>query len=265
MGAVGVFKCDQCSFTSDKEDVKHLHDMYAHTSAVEEDIQKCPVCLKKIPRKKLKIHLKQHKKNVQADTVGQNQSDPKICLINCDKCPYKTTKKILLNLHTKRQHRGDIEGLFGCTICSATFKLKTSLKKHKKSYGDQSSQKHTFKCDRENCSFVANYKCDLERHIAKHITDKTIVCSNCDFRCKRKSELVRHRKLVHDEVPFLSCDHCEYKTKNSCHMKRHSAKMHKPECLYNYMEVHLDENDVMVETLSFAKPPEYVTEQVIET
>ena len=123
---------------------------------------------------------------------------------------------------------------------------------------------HTFICKYKGCDFECHFQSDLDRHNLKHSVAKEISCDifKCEYKCKRKSELVRHKRLVHEAVPCIQCEHCEYKTKNKCHMSRH-MKIHQIQEVACY-EVHLDENDFMVGKHEFATPPEFVTEQVIE-
>eukprot|EP00092_Neocalanus_flemingeri_P023646 GFUD01025648.1.p1 GENE.GFUD01025648.1~~GFUD01025648.1.p1 ORF type:complete len:932 (-),score=207.05 GFUD01025648.1:76-2871(-) len=278
----GTYKCIHCPFSTNNASLLTLHDMYKH-QPLENDTsitKKCPVCGVVVDTKRLKTHLQTHNSSnykcgicskifVLETTLKDhmnlfhgNESSSKVH--HCFKCTYQTPKKILLNLHIKRQHsQSEIpEHNEVCTECGAKFKLKTSLNNHMKTHN--SMLPYDLICRIRGCDFKCNFKSDLDRHNTKHSIEKNIKCEVCDcnYKCKRKSELVRHQKLVHEHLPFSQCEHCEYKTKNNCHMKRHmkTHQMHE----VAYYEVHLDENDFMLGKHEFATPPEFVTEQVIE-
>lgn len=274
----GTYNCIHCPFFTCKESLLTLHDMYKHPPK-ENDIsncKKCPVCGEEVESKRLKIHLQTHNSNKNTCNicgkkfVAENSLREHMSLFHsndsndfhCLKCSYKTSKKILLNLHIKRQHSQHQTSEEICLECGVKFKLKTSLNNHMKTH--RSTITYDFICKSRGCDFKCHFKSDLDRHSLKHLTGKDIKCEvyKCDFTCKRKNELVRHTKHVHESLPFIQCEHCEYKTKNKCHMNRH-MKTHKLQEVA-YYEVHLDENDFMVGKHEFANPPEFVTEQVIE-
>jgi len=277
-----TYKCIHCPFSTSKDSLLTLHDMYKH-QPLENDTsnrKKCPVCAVEVDVKRIKNHLQTHSSNHykcsfcskkfvlettfkdHMNSFHSNESNDNA--YHCLKCTYKTSKKILLNLHIKRQHgqsqSAELKEI--CLVCGAKFKLKTSLNNHTKTHNPILS--YHFKCKIQGCDFKCHFKSDLDRHDKKHSIVKDIKCEvlHCNYKCKRKSELVRHHKLVHEDLPSVQCEHCEYNTKNKCHMKRH-MKIHQMQEVA-YYEVHLDENDFMLGKHEFATPPEFVTEQVIE-
>jgi len=276
----GTFKCILCPFSTCKESILTLHDMYKH-QPLENDSRSrkmCPDCGIEVDSKRLKIHLQTHSSNTNKcsycsktfalETALKEHINSVHCkdsvskVHHCVQCNYQTGKKILLNLHIKRQHSQTetAEPNVTCLECGAKFKLKTSLNNHIKTH--KALVTYDFICKAQGCEFKCHFKSDLDRHSKKHTIQKSIKCEGCNYECKRKSELVRHHRLVHDNLPFIECEHCEYKTKNKCHMKRH-MKLHQMQQVA-YYEVHLDENDFMLGKQEFATPPEFVTEQVIE-
>jgi len=254
----GRFTCSLCTFTSNQETILSLHIQYIHSHRGEEAqvIGKCPLCDKVVPSKRLKSHLKTHNSdkfhcklcNISSESeleytnhLASVHADAEVYL--CTQCPYRNTKKSLLNLHTKRQHRMTKEKrkCHICDSCDATFKLKSSLVKHSQT-NHCSSLQYNFFCTEVGCNFKASFKSDLDRHVLKHIDSKQLSCSKCDFMCKRRSDLNRHYRLTHEDLPYINCDMCDYKTKNNTHMKRHS-KTHQE---LTSFEIHVDENDLLI-------------------
>jgi len=249
----GTLKCHHCPFfTTNKESLLALHAVHKHPPSVRDSIEMVSLDKEGVKDEKFKNDYQ---------TCVPNSQLPKE--LNCTSCSYTTSKKILLNLHVKRQHQSQVEAFEKCNDCGACFKLKTSLNNHMKIH--RPAINPNFICNFVGCDFKCNFKSDLERHKLKHSNIKDIRCNvlNCEFKCKRKSELLRHSRIVHENLPFLECKHCEYRTRNKCHMNRH-LKIHEIQEVA-YYEVHLDENDFMVGKHEFATPPEFVTEQVIDT
>ena len=150
---------------------------------------------------------------------------PELFCCHYTDCRYKTTKRKLFLLHTKRTHPAVQGDLYPCDLCDKSYHSSASLKKHKDTlHGLKKAD--IFQCDVANCDFTSAFQSDLERHKAKHVTEKSIFCQNCDFCCKRKSELTRHYRLKHTDAPPQQCDLCSYQTKNSSHMKRHRKLVH---------------------------------------
>ena len=61
---------------------------------------------------------------------------------------------------------------------------------------------------------------------------KPLSCSECEFRCRRTSELNRHRRKKHgglaenDKDSSLSCSDCGRRFSALQHLKRHQASAH---------------------------------------
>ena len=48
---------------------------------------------------------------------------------------------------------------------------------------------------------------------------------DCDYKCKHKSDLTRHKASIHNEgVVWFHCnvDNCDYKCKQTSHLKAHN-------------------------------------------
>ena len=273
------FQCTQCPFASATKSVLTLHSYSKHRDThfsdrdTGDDIL-CPVCRVQVPRAGVDQHLRCHGPGAvhQCHTChqlfGSQQKLDKHsqrCGVEykCKLCKYKSSKKILLNLHVKRQHckTNETEEIFVCQLCSAKFHSKSSLNNHIKY--KHSGSKPLYKC--KNCQLSFNFKSDLERHEITHIDSKSLSCEDCDFVCKRKSELIRHRKHVHENSPFNECKICGYRTKNSDHFKRHFDKKHQLNDVTSF-EIHLDQNDFLISrsgNIPAASVPEFVTEQIV--
>ena len=276
------FQCTQCLFSSATKSVLSLHSNSKHRDTVSSDRDTsgdilCPVCRLQVPRAGLAQHLQIHGGPgvvPQCPTChqfcGSEQKlikHSKHCGVEykCKLCKYKSAKKILLNLHVKRQHcknnGSETEDIFVCDLCSANFHSKSSFNNHIKY--KHSRSKPLFKC--KHCRLSFNFKSDLERHDITHSDRKSLGCADCDFVCKRKSELIRHRKHVHENSPFKECNICGYKTKNSDHFKRHFDKKHQLNEVSSF-EIHLDQNDFLIsksDNIPVASVPEFVTEQIV--
>ena len=53
----------------------------------------------------------------------------------------------------------------------------------------------------------------------------TFDCLQCDLKAKRKGNLTRHIKSIHDGVKF-PCDQCDYKATEKDHLMRHIRSIH---------------------------------------
>merc|ERR1712079_155517 len=277
------FQCTQCSFSSGSEPLLKLHSYSKHRDSNTPDRDTsddlfCPVCRDLVAREHVAEHLRSHGPGAlhqchQCHQLFESEQrlikHSKQCGVEyrCKLCQYKSSKKILLNLHVKRQHckNNDARELFVCQHCPAQFQSKTSLNNHIKY--KHSGNKPLYTC--QSCSLSFYFKSDLERHAITHNGSKSMSCADCDFVCKRKSELIRHRKHVHDEnSPFNECNICGYKTKNADHFKRHFNKKHQLNEVTCF-EIHLDQNDFLISQRdnmpAVARVPEFITEQMINT
>jgi len=144
-------------------------------------------------------------------------------------CHYQSNKQKLVQLHVKRAHTlNDKKTTFSCSLCDLKYQSKSALKNHMHTTHDDNGKEIKFSCDVASCQAKFMYKSDLERHKVKHDIDKFFSCEMCNFSTKRKSDLMRHVRLKHDEngFPTLLCQYCDYQTKNASHMKRHRVAKH---------------------------------------
>ena len=112
----------------------------------------------------------------------------------CEKCPYKTTSKMRLEIHQADKHGID-----------------TGRKK--------------LKCSK--CPHETFYKTDLKIHYNRlHLGNKirTYVCEKCPYRADQKMRLEVHQANKHDidiGREKLKCGKCPYETFIRSHLKRH--------------------------------------------
>ena len=164
-------------------------------------------------------------------TVHMRKVHPGPDLLTCQVgCGYTTRKRKLLMLHMKRSHVDQGRApLHTCETCQRTYRssdgYRAHLKTHERPPEDYAAS--LLLCIAPGCGFGAKFQSDLDRHAVKHSAGRDVGCSECDFVCKRKSELNRHRKLKHSDMPERTCQECDYKTRSMDHMKRHVRLKHK--------------------------------------
>jgi len=143
-------------------------------------------------------------------------------------CKYRSTKRKACLAHVKRIHqRASPATRWPCEQCSNVYHSKTGLSNHVNSTHNTSPLTTSHVCEHPSCTASFRYASDLERHRATHIDVKSFVCAQCEFKCKRKSELTRHVRHVHEQsVPVLKCGRCKYETKSASHLKRHALLVH---------------------------------------
>jgi len=209
-----------CNFATNSEWrlLRHLRIKHREKPYEKADI-KCSQCYRKFfCKEQLQNHVKKYHEEEEMFSCAEFG------------CHYQSRKQKLVQLHVKRAHTlTDKTATFICPVCDLKYQSKSALKNHMNTTHDDDGKEMKFSCDVGNCQAKFMYKSDFERHKVKHDIDKFFSCEMCNFSTKRKSDLMRHIKLKHDEnggFPTLSCPHCTYQTKNSSHMKRHRAAKH---------------------------------------
>ena len=263
---IANFKCTHCSLKFIRESLLNLHKSCSHSHLVDSSF--CQIC--QVSFTKVQENEHQHSDELKLCPTCNKQFESKIryekhlsscrAEYKCKLCNYSSSKKILLNLHVKRQHKHvSSPQMFQCEFCNSQYSLKSSLNMHVKS---QHQTNRKLKC--KICDFECHFKSDLQRHEIKHSSSKTLRCPKCNFLCKRKNELVRHEKYVHanQDLPVLQCNLCHYQTKNSDHFKRHMKSKHQTG-EYTYFEINLNEDDFVIAKTSDISVPEFVTEQIV--
>ncbi|XP_040572432.1 uncharacterized protein [Lepeophtheirus salmonis] len=215
----GNFKCEDCShFNCDTMAMLYFHRALKHSTNSDPFRANCPLCNKTFPKTKLWQHLKVHDPDTSrcnecyrlfltAEELRQHIKTSHLSTKGdfvCSECPYSNKKRLLRDLHFKRNHSsyksnkittiGYMNQDNMCSICNATFATSSELKSH----------------------FLI------------HSSNKPLICSDCGtFRAKRISEINRHKRLKHGNLNTLqSCSRCNYSTLSSQHLKRHIMTAH---------------------------------------
>ena len=95
-----------------------------------------------------------------------------------------------------------------------------------------------FSCDK--CDYKCKFKCYLNKH-KKQVHDKIkdFECDKCDYKCSTSSDLNVHIRHVHSKIKDYECPDCEYKFSTNSDLQRHIKAVHDkiqdfecPDCEY---------------------------------
>ncbi|XP_058464606.1 zinc finger protein 19-like [Malaya genurostris] len=174
---------------------------------------------------------------------------PKIRMLQCHYCTYRTTSKDMFQNHVDRHEKPDDDNPWICSFakCNAVFPTKEELLKHKKEIHSK------YVCD--ICGMVLKHKYTLEVHLRRHTGESKYPCQYCsnsfftsnelklhmsvvhlnvaDYHCnncglafKSKKSLALHEK-THSELRGFICDECAMTFKTSAHLRRHQNTIHR--------------------------------------
>ena len=84
------------------------------------------------------------------------------------------------------------------------------------------------------CDYKANKSSDLNRHMITHTEEKPYSCSFCDYKSTKSDGLKKHLLTHTGEKPY-PCSLCDYRASQSSNLKRHilnhtGEKPHKYKC-----------------------------------
>ena len=165
---------------------------------MSEDLFKCPLCEKLIPKLSKLEHAKKHVK-----TQPKN---------NCKHCGKNFLLKWVLEEH-ERLHTG--EKPIQCASCEKSFRAKQGLYIHVKTHHTKTL---TTKCD--PCGKTFHSKRDLSKHLSKyHGEDEGFKCNKCDDWFVTSKGLESHLKN-----PCFKhvCTICGKMFKQKCNIDAHS-------------------------------------------
>jgi hypothetical protein len=236
----GPHCCDLCNFSTFKASQLVLHKRQKHGQDINSSASDSAIhSLTSTSIKWLKCEscYDRQFETVEGLTAHQQKVHSGPALLTCPRaCPYTTHKRKLLQLHVKRSHLAAEKGnsitaaaAHSCHICHRSYRTVDSYKAHLKCHDESADICQTailFRCVAPGCDFAARFQSDLDRHRVKHSLDKPLGCGECDYTCKRKSELTRHVRLVHSDMPESACGQCTYRTRNMFHLKRHVRLKH---------------------------------------
>ncbi|XP_058835292.1 zinc finger protein 600-like [Topomyia yanbarensis] len=177
------------------------------------------------------------------------KTKPKIRMLQCRYCTYRTTSKNMFQNHVDRHEKPDDDNPWKCSFakCNAVYPTKEDLLKHKKEIHSK------YVCD--ICGMVLKHKYTLEVHLRRHTGESKYPCQYCstsyftsnelklhmtvvhlsvtDFHCnvcglafKSKKSLALHEK-THSGLRGFKCDECTMSFKTSAHLRRHHNTVHR--------------------------------------
>jgi len=117
------------------------------------------------------------------------QHTEKVRNLQCSECPKNFYDKRILNLHVRFVHRKDRP--YSCGLCTKGFCTKT----------------------------------DRDRHIRRHLGERHLKCSLCDYKTTNVSNLNVHLE-VHARNPTYSCTKCSFVYPTNLALLRHYLKVH---------------------------------------
>ena len=230
------FFCYDCDIQL--EDFEDIED---HLKKVHDESYKCAVCQKVyLENTRLDEHVQQrhtenprpwrnrvvcdicdkslscntalkHHKNVMHFNIKEPKDNKES--FHCEVCPFSTKYKGNLEIHMK----GHDQTLSQCDICHEKVKW---LDRHiERRHTDQPR----IKCNQ--CDYSALKDADMTAHIQrKHSLVKDIFkCDICDKELKGKSNLLYHKKLVHEmkDEDLYKCDICDHTCKTKQNIRNH--------------------------------------------
>ena len=197
----------ECDFKSQdlKIVAKHSQSHRARSSYL------CPHCPTYFELPSL---LKLHLKEIHNESFDQN---------TCPICHLQfSSYKNELFLHMVNNHDCSIHK---CKICDKTF---NNIRTYRHHMNKNHNNVQTFTCD--ECGFSTIHSYSLKLHLESHNLTKESIknypCPDCEKTFKSSKRLYAHNRLVHQMQNILMCSECDYtcKTKSNLrtHMTRHS-------------------------------------------
>ena len=78
------------------------------------------------------------------------------------------------------------------------------------------------------CEFSSKKKSNVNRHIKTvHEKRRDYKCSMCDYAAGARKDLSKHTKLVHEKIKDIKCEECDYKCSLVQHLTIHVKLVHK--------------------------------------
>lgn len=237
----GPFSCGECNYGCGSVNRLLFHQGLCHSISDDDqrDTVRCYVCSKILgSRSRLWDHVRIHGDchrcrecyrifgskaalACHAKSSHLKNEMERTAVFCCDKCDYRTSKRTLLALHERRNHERR-----RCHRCGKETRSAAAHREHLRLV--HRSGGHG--CDQ--CSHVAATAYDLKRHRVCHEEARRLECAECQFVCKRTSEMARHARTKHGGGGGRSkevrhkCDACEYSTPSRQHLSRHRRSRH---------------------------------------
>ena len=212
-----LFTCDQCSYSSNREQNLQGHMLDKHSNFSEELLKPhaCEVCGFRF---KTGSHLYRHMKVHKKDVIKPYKYE-------CEFCDKNFTERYNLKIHIKNKHE-KIPPKHICSVCNKGFHSKRDLNAHSVTH---QSNPVLHQCP--ECDFESKHVKSVERHYKlKHstcITDARFVCEVCGKGFHEKNKLERH-SYVHMDYSCkpIACSECTYRFICRSDLKQHMKKVH---------------------------------------
>jgi len=138
---------------------------------------------------------------------------------NCMQCDVSFLLKRLLNRHNKIVHSGERKRPFKCTQCDKSFFNKQNLEHHKPTHSNE--RLVCIDCKKEFCGTRA-----LNRHKLIHVPELNYVCSHCQKKFARLSDLSSHVLKQHRQKGPFICPQCDKLFSVTSNLNAHIRRMH---------------------------------------
>ena len=240
----GLYKCDQCSYDTTKQQRINQHVKYAHNST----LLVCDQCLF---RTKIRYELKAHRQEKhlgityqcdQCENSFKEFPSKKILFAHkvkehglrnfpCKDCDYVGKSESKRAYHREIKHPHDD---YICSECKMKFASRNTLLRH----GKHQHTNEPKACDK--CSYVGKNKALLSLHVKTKHSHIVHQCTKCPFKAKLKPLMKSHELAVHEGVSF-DCEKCGKKMISLKSLKNHRKNF----CGKNYIRkltITMDEN-----------------------
>ncbi|XP_048000926.1 zinc finger protein 888-like [Leguminivora glycinivorella] len=169
------------------------------------------------------------KNDASTSKTKSTQDVRNVKLYKCSQCSFTgTTHDDLLKhrlVHVKPDNakgtkkRKYKSRLYKCRHCSESFSEAQGRLAHERTH---KMDDKPFKCDQ--CNYAGSHLHYLQGHMTMHTNVISYKCSQCDFTCAKRDDLLNHKVIhpVSDTLPF-KCDECGFATGREWSLRVHKT------------------------------------------
>ena len=206
--------------TNEPVKINIFKPLYVAKEEDSEELYTCKYCNKSFSRV---YHLNRHKQNVHSEI---SEEDP----LFCNECNKSFKSRRGYTQHMFQVHR-DKDKVHRCHLCDYTTKYQKKLDVHVVKHNSSSpSPEQTYLC--VECGKIFKTKDILRKHQKEVHYGVEVCCNLCDYKTKRRRDLVTHKKNCHSEDgvkferPDLTCEVCGFRTKYKQTLDDHCEREH---------------------------------------